>query len=212
MRRLRSRVAYLKGLAAGLNVSGQSPEGRLLVAVVEAMEAMASQIDKLDARLGELAEYLGELDQDLYDLEESVAGGDGRRAVGTDGEAGDDEAGPADFEDAVVFEGGIPAGGVVGSEPTPDSPVEGLILECPHCGISYAVPRDEIQFDREPEEDETEFEWVCPHCGAVVHDFLPDADVDEDGEPLTGARSGAQGTEPARDQAGSPQGGAPAPF
>ncbi|HEY8395004.1 MAG TPA: hypothetical protein VIK92_09425 [Thermaerobacter sp.] len=199
MRRLRARVAYLKGLAAGLNVSSQSPEGRLLVAVVEAMEAMAAQIESLDTRLGELAEYLGELDQDLYDLEESVAGGNGRRpAPWTGSEEGDDEADPADFEDAVVFEGGIPTGGVAGGGQADQSPVEGLILECTHCGSSYAVPRDEIRFDREPEEDETEFEWVCPHCGAVVHDFLPDADVDEEAEPLTGGRGGTQESGPAR--------------
>ncbi|PZN13492.1 MAG: hypothetical protein DIU69_00340 [Bacillota bacterium] len=222
MRRLRSRVAYLKGLAAGLDVSGRSPEGRLLVTVVEAMEAMAAQLEKLDARLGELAEYLGELDQDLYDLEESVAGVGGRRpgtGNATGGEEEDeDEALPADFEGAVVFAGGIPAGEDGASEP--GSPVEGLVLECPECGASYAVARDEIRFDRDPEGDETEFEWVCPHCGAVVHDFLPDTEVDDGEEPLTGARtrttrgaSGQQGDGPsAGPQAGRDPGRASAPF
>lgn len=209
MRRLRQRVAYLNGLAAGLNLSNQSPEGRVLAGVVEVLEAIAEEVERLDERLGELAEYLGELDQDLYDLEESVAGVDDGEAVPAGQDAGDDdeedEAGAADFEGAVVFDSGIPTGMGDDENAERGEVVDGLILQCPQCGSSYAVARDEMEFDREPEEDENEFEWVCPRCGEVVHDFLPDADVDEDDEPLTGAAAGNGAT-------GSAQAGTPAPF
>lgn len=209
---LRRRVAYLSGLAAGLNLSSQSPEGRVLAGVVEALEAMAEEIQRLDQRVGELAEYLGELDEDLYDLEESVAGDvpsprrqriDGRRppAPGGDGMiAGQERAAAGDFPggipsgsqeqaQAVSFRGGASSG----HGPQAGRPGFGdeLILQCPRCGSSYAVSPGQLEFDREPDQDEHEFEWVCPHCGEVVHDYLPDVDVHEDDEPLTAQRTGA---------------------
>ena len=245
MRRLRQRVAYLSGLAAGLDLPAQSAEGRVLAGVVEVLEAVAEEMERLDERLGELAEYVGELDQDLYDLEETVTGEDGdsdetddlwdEEGSGAGGGAGEGESGearPSDFEGAVVFDSGIPtrvdagpagrAGGGGGqgrgrSRNGGDELVDGLVLECPHCGTTYVVARDELEFDREPEEDEQEFEWVCPHCGEVVHDFLPDADVDEGDDTLTagpggeGARGEAGGEAEAGragDDAASPAGAA----
>ena len=239
MGRLRQRVAYLNGLAAGLNLSGQSAEGRVLAGIIEVLDAMAEEMERLDGRLGELAEYLGELDQDLFDLEEAVSGEDDDEdedpfwdeedladweepaGAGAEGDAGD--AAPADFEGAVVFDSGIPTR--VGGEEAPrarasgpagtggrggaggagdDRLVDGLLLECPHCGTRYAVAMEELEFDREPEEDENEFEWVCPNCGEVVHDFLPDADPDDSEDPLeAGAQGAARNHRPAGDGAGT---------
>ncbi|QIA28237.1 hypothetical protein DYI95_005900 [Thermaerobacter sp. PB12/4term] len=219
MARLRQRVAYLNGLAAGLNLSAQSAEGRVLAGIIEVLDAMAEEMERLDGRLGELAEYLGELDQDLFDLEEAINGkgtGDGDLwdeedlPEPVDGEAGDqdEEAAPGDFEGALVFDAGIPTrhredGTGPGRTQQEDGQlVDGLLLECPHCGTQYAVAMDELEFDREPEEDENEFEWVCPHCGEVVHDFLPDADPDDSDDPLeAGARETAAMERPAGDGA-----------
>lgn len=231
MGRLRQRVAYVSGLAAGLEVAGQTAEGRVLAGILEVLDAMAEEMERLDRRLGELGEYLGELDQDLFDLEEAVGG----EEAGADGDwgaaapketvrdpSGDEEPTPADFEGAVVFDSGIPTrstaapgdagrGGEAEADGGPDSAdgeelVDGLLLECPRCGTAYAVARDELEFDREPEEGEQEFEWVCPNCGEVVHDFLPDAAPDDQDEPLT-AGAGGEATHPAGDGADPPSGG-----
>ncbi|ADU51298.1 hypothetical protein Tmar_1185 [Thermaerobacter marianensis DSM 12885] len=245
MGRLRQRVAYLNGLAAGIDVAAHTPEGRVLAGIIDVLDAMAEEMERLDSRLAELAEYLDELDQDLFDLEEAVNGEDdgqaddlwGEEEPLDDGEAwagaedgdGDrDEAAPADFEGAVVFESGIPtrgageAGGRAGGGKEDGGPasgaagrrraagqyrtgsrrqrgkqqeelVDGLLLECPHCGTTYAVARDQLEFDRAPEDGENEFEWECPNCGEIVHDFLPDADPDEQEDPLTAERQGTAG-------------------
>lgn len=231
MARLRRRVAYLTGLAAGLSLSAQSAEGRVLAGIIEVLDAMAEEMERLDGRLGELAEYLGELDQDLFDLEEAVNGEDAEGDElwdeedldDPDDEAGDTaDAGPADFEGAVVFDSGIPTrvdedAGQTGARDAAtdaadgrpahqrdDELVDGLLLECPHCGTRYAVAMDELEFDREPEEDENEFEWVCPNCGEVVHDFLPDAEPDDAEDPLeAGSRGGTAAHRPAGDGAGT---------
>ncbi|HEY8552628.1 MAG TPA: TFIIB-type zinc ribbon-containing protein [Thermaerobacter sp.] len=233
MGRLRQRVAYVSGLAAGLDVAGQTAEGRVLAGILEVLDAMAEEMERLDRRLGELGEYLGELDQDLFDLEEAVggdeAGADRRWEAAPQGGGpdleGDDEPVPADFEGAVVFDSGIPtrvsgaagdAGDGGGDEAAADGArgqaggeelVEGLLLECPRCGTAYAVARDELEFDREPEDGEQEFEWVCPNCGEVVHDFLPDAAPDDREDPLTAGTAG-EAARPAGDGAGQAPGAA----
>ena len=209
---LRRRVAYLSGLAAGLNLPSQSPEGRVLAGVVEALEAMAEEIQRLDQRVGELAEYLGELDEDLYDLEESVAGemappkrhrSEGRAWLAAGGETAAGGQSEAAGRRAEGF--GIGAPDTPQDQGADEAGADGedaLILECPRCGSRYSVSADQLEFDWEPDEDQQEFEWVCPHCGEVVHDYLPDADVHEDGEPLT-----AQGSTREQGQ-GSQQGAA----
>ena len=54
MGQLRQRVAYVSGLAAGLEVAGQTAEGRVLAGILEVLDAMAEEMERLDRRLGEL--------------------------------------------------------------------------------------------------------------------------------------------------------------
>lgn len=69
---LRSRVAYLQGLAEGLDIDASSAEGRVLGAVVDVMGDLAEAIDQLADTQEEMADYLEEMDDDLSTVEESV--------------------------------------------------------------------------------------------------------------------------------------------
>ncbi len=70
------KVAYLKGLADGLKINDDKPEGRLLLAIVDVLDDMALTVDDLDNGLGEVYEIVDELDQDLGAVEGDFYGFD----------------------------------------------------------------------------------------------------------------------------------------
>lgn len=72
MSELSDKIAYLKGLCAGLNVEDDSPKSKLLLAIVDALEAAAGEIKALRSDHEELKEYVDVLDDDLGDLEDEI--------------------------------------------------------------------------------------------------------------------------------------------
>ncbi|MDF2631215.1 MAG: hypothetical protein K0R39_5046 [Symbiobacteriaceae bacterium] len=64
---IRSQVAYLQGLAEGLDLDTGSPEGRVLSAMLDVLADIA------EAQT-ELAEYVEDVDYDLGALEETLYG------------------------------------------------------------------------------------------------------------------------------------------
>jgi DNA-directed RNA polymerase subunit delta len=72
MQALRERVAYLKGLTSGLNVQQTTPEGRLLLEMVDVVDNLVKEIQHLQSSHSLLEEYVETLDEDLADLEDDV--------------------------------------------------------------------------------------------------------------------------------------------
>lgn len=72
MGNIKEKVAYLQGLTKGLNVSGQSSEGKLLLNMVDVLQDMADEIDCLHSSQDDLENYVETIDEDLTDLEEEV--------------------------------------------------------------------------------------------------------------------------------------------
>ena len=68
--KLTEKAAYLKGLAEGLDLDTATKEGKLINALIEAVDAMAAQIDEMEKDLEDLNDYCEELDEDLGDVEE----------------------------------------------------------------------------------------------------------------------------------------------
>jgi hypothetical protein len=65
------KVAYIKGLAEGLNVK-ESNEGRVLSEILDALKMIAYEIEDMSERQDDTEEYILEIDEDLGDLEEYV--------------------------------------------------------------------------------------------------------------------------------------------
>ena len=63
------KTAYLKGLLEGMNLDDSKPEGKLLKAIVETLDAMAAEVADLNKETEYIEDYLDELDYDLGDLE-----------------------------------------------------------------------------------------------------------------------------------------------
>lgn len=75
MANLRSRVAYLQGLATGLDMPADSKEARLLSGIVDVMGEFADSVDELETSQDGLEEYLESVDEDLYVLERRMSAG-----------------------------------------------------------------------------------------------------------------------------------------
>lgn len=72
MKDLLQKVSYLKGLSDGLNINKDKDEGRLLLETLDVLEELAFAIDDIVFRQDMLLEDMGEIDDDLLDLENYV--------------------------------------------------------------------------------------------------------------------------------------------
>ena len=72
MSKVGEKVAYLKGLAEGLGVNGETEQGKLMLAMIDTLEALAKNSEEIDDRVEELSEYVEEIDSDVSDLEEAL--------------------------------------------------------------------------------------------------------------------------------------------
>lgn len=126
------KVAYLKGLAEGLDLdTTKSKEGKLISVMIGIMEDLAMSVEDLEENALDLGEEIDVLSDDLSDVEDVVF----------------DE----DEEDDDWFEVECPNCGadiVVDDEALANGEVE-----CPECGSRYAMELTDEEDDAEDEED-----------------------------------------------------------
>lgn len=72
MNYLKERVAYLKGLAEGMQISDATNEGKLLKAVIEVLDDVALAVDDIEEVQEQLSEQIDNMDEDLADIEKVV--------------------------------------------------------------------------------------------------------------------------------------------
>ena len=132
------KVAYLKGLAEGLNLDTEkSKEGKLISVMIGILEELAMSVEDLEENALNLGEEIDVLSDDLADVEEVVF---------------EDDEDEEDYDDD-WFEGEGPTCGadiVVDDEALADGEVE-----CPGCGTRYAMELSDDE-DEESEEDPEE--------------------------------------------------------
>lgn len=63
------KVAYLKGLAEGLDIDKKSKEGKLFAAIIDTLEELAGDIAELESNAWDLGEAIDQVSDDLEDLE-----------------------------------------------------------------------------------------------------------------------------------------------
>ena len=69
---LTEKVAYLKGLAEGLDLDKDAKETKLFEAALDVLEEMALTINEIDEDLADAEDYIEEVDEALSDVEEVV--------------------------------------------------------------------------------------------------------------------------------------------
>ncbi len=133
------KVAYLKGLAEGLNLDTEkSKEGKLISVMIGILEELAMSVEDLEENALNLGEEIDVLSDDLADVEEVVF---------------DEDEDDEDYDDD-WFEVECPACGadiLVDDEALAEGEVE-----CPVCGTRYAMELTEDEEDEEETEDTEE--------------------------------------------------------
>ena len=131
------KVAYLKGLAEGLNLDTEkSKEGKLISVMIGILEELAMSVEDLEENALNLGEEIDVLSDDLADVEDVVFD--------------EDEDDEEDYDDD-LFEVECPTCGetlVIDDEALADGEVE-----CPKCGSRYAM---DLSDDEEEVEEAAE--------------------------------------------------------
>ena len=119
------KVAYLKGLAEGLNLDTEkSKEGKLISVMIGILEEVGLSLEDLDENTTALGEELDAVSDDLADVEEIVYGDD------------EVECG-CGCEDEDIFEVECPNCGE--DLEIDESVLETGSVECPNCGEKFAI-------------------------------------------------------------------------
>jgi len=71
---IKQKVSYIRGLVDGLEIDESTKEGKVLLAIIDALEEIADGIEDMDAAYAELDDYVEAIDEDLADLEKEVYG------------------------------------------------------------------------------------------------------------------------------------------
>lgn len=122
------KVAYLKGLAEGLNLDTEkSKEGKLISVMIGILEEVGLSLEDLDKNAAALGEELDAVSDDLADVEEIVYGED---------EDEDDACGCGCGNDD-FFEVECPNCGA--DLQIDDSVLKAGSVECPNCGEKFAI-------------------------------------------------------------------------
>ena len=132
------KVAYLKGLAEGLDLdTAKSKEGKLISVMIGILEELAMSVEDLEENALNLGEEIDVLSDDLADVEEVVF---------------DEDEDSEDYDDD-WFEVECPTCGadILVDD---DALVDGEV-ECPSCGTRYAMElTDDEEEDVDGEEPE----------------------------------------------------------
>ena len=139
------KVAYLKGLAEGLDISSDSKNGKIIKGILDVLEDMAESVESLEEDNEYFEDYITEIDDDLGQLEEDFEKTCGYKLYKKENDLDDtDEFGDEleDFEDYEYFEDNddeeedILADGEL---------LDGIVeIKCPKCGRHIFVETDDL--------------------------------------------------------------------
>ena len=137
------KVAYLKGLAEGMDLDTEKKEGKLLAAIIDVLEDIALELSDIEDTQEELGEGLDAVSDDLEDVEDLLYGEDGEDdepAYELD-DLGEDEDCYATTcptcEEAIYFD---------------ESVLEDGEVICPNCGEKLEFDLESLDEDEEGEE------------------------------------------------------------
>jgi hypothetical protein len=145
MNYLRERVAYLKGLVEGMQMSELTNEGKLLRAIIDVMDDIALAIEDLESIQEQQSEQIDELQEDLCEIESIIF--DFR----TDPEYSNED--DYDIDEHEYLECGLQCDGQCDEE----CEHEIYMVECPYC---FSIIELEKEMFIKGEENVIE----CPKC------------------------------------------------
>ncbi|MDD3347355.1 CD1247 N-terminal domain-containing protein [Oscillibacter sp.] len=135
------KVAYLKGLAEGMELDTEKKEGKLLAAMIDVLEDIGLELEDLHNEQEELADGLDAVSDDLEDVEDVVFGEDEDEYYEDDLDEDEDCYATTcpTCEETIYFD---------------DSVLEDGAVVCPNCGerLEFDLSSLDEESDETPEE------------------------------------------------------------
>ena len=137
------KIAYLKGLMEGMNLSADSNEGKLFRAIVDVLDEIALEVEDLTDEVMELGDGLDVISDDLSDVEDVIFDEDDFDDYDDEDEDEDDEeecyaTTCPECEEEIFFD---------------DSVLEDGKVECPNCGATLEFDPADLVEDEEEKDD-----------------------------------------------------------
>ena len=139
------KVAYLKGLMEGMNLSADSNEGKLFRAIVDVLDEIALEVEDLTDEVMELGDGLDVISDDLSDVEDVIFDEDDFDDYDDEDDEDEDEDDEEECyattcpecEEEIFFD---------------DSVLEDGKVECPHCGATLEFDPADLSEDEEKDD------------------------------------------------------------
>lgn len=141
---LTEKAAYLKGLKDGLNLNTETPEGKLIEALIDLVDEMATSVTDIEDMSYAITEELDAIEDELDAIEE-VLDEDFEDEYEDDDEYDDEDDEGYEFDDEVIYEVKCPTCGEVIN--LDEEMLEAGGIECPNCG-------EKLEFDASDVEDD----------------------------------------------------------
>ncbi len=139
------KVAYIRGLAEGLELDASQKEVKVLNAIIDLLEEMAETVSNVESDLEDVSAQLDEVDEDLGSLEEEVYGCGCDCGCEDEDDDDDDEDGEEFGDDECYYEITCPNCNetICLSE---DVICDGR-MDCPNCGVPLEFDIDDCEED-----------------------------------------------------------------
>ena len=138
---LNAKAAYIRGLMTGMEFDPESKNGKIIAAMMDLLEEMATTVVEHDDALDQVYDELETLDQDLDDVVSDLY------------ELEDDEDDEDDEEPADLYEVTCPNCGAVVT--VDEDTLLSQDLTCPNCHAAFDIEiKDEEDEDEEPNSEE----------------------------------------------------------
>ena len=142
------KVAYLKGLAEGMELDTEKKEGKLLSAIIDVLEDIALELEDIHDETSEQADGLDAVSDDLEDVEDVVFGDEDEDEDDEDSEYYEDDL----DEDEDCYATTCPT-----CEETiyfDESVLEDGEVICPNCGEKLEFDTSSLDESEEDEDDQ----------------------------------------------------------
>lgn len=141
---LTEKAAYLKGLKDGLNLNTETPEGKLIEALIDLVDEMAASVTDIEDMSYAITEELDAIEDELDAIEE-VLDEDFEDEYEDDDEYEDEDDEGYEFDDEVIYEVKCPTCGEVIN--LDEEMLEAGGIECPNCGEKLEFDASDVEED-----------------------------------------------------------------
>lgn len=140
---LTEKAAYLKGLKDGLNLNTETPEGKLIEALIDLVDEMATSVTDIEDMSYAITEELDAIEDELDAIEEVLD--EDFEDEYEDDEYDDEDDEGYEFDDEVIYEVKCPTCGEVIN--LDEEMLEAGGIECPNCGEKLEFDASDVEED-----------------------------------------------------------------